>query len=249
MKKILVLLGLCSIGYANAQTGKVGINTAQPQATLDVKEKALSSLPQGASQGVSYPNFTTEERATFTNVVEGTMIYNTTKECVEQYTFKNNTLDWHCMCYCDEDDNTDEVVLADLYEIPNEIFLNINYVSEGGTCYAATGRVVTSPISSTIRYAARKLGKYSEKRYSITRTSYDYDDPDKEVDHNTFTLVIPAGEITEQFGEIPAYIEIDGDGEFLVYPKTLREPLIFKDISIGGQKIDVEIKFSVSMAC
>lgn len=44
MKKSLILLGVIGIGYANAQStepyqGRVGVNTTQPSATLDVKSK------------------------------------------------------------------------------------------------------------------------------------------------------------------------------------------------------------------
>lgn len=37
MKRIIILLGVLSIGLAYAQTGRVGINTDTPNATLDVK--------------------------------------------------------------------------------------------------------------------------------------------------------------------------------------------------------------------
>ena len=74
-------------------TGRVGINTEQPQATLDIREIEPNLLPVGAAQGVVFPNFTTEQRAKFQNVKEGTMIYNTTLKCVEFY----DGMNWKCL--------------------------------------------------------------------------------------------------------------------------------------------------------
>lgn len=97
MKQTLILAGVLSIGYANAQEGRVGINTEQPQATLDVREKPLASLPAGMPQGVLFPKFTTAERSNFTEVKEGTMIYNTTERCWEIYTLRDEQKVWKCM--------------------------------------------------------------------------------------------------------------------------------------------------------
>lgn len=72
---------------------RVGINTELPQATLDVREIPIADMPEGKPQGVIFPSFTTEERNTFQNVKSGTMIYNTTLNCVEYY---NGTV-WKCM--------------------------------------------------------------------------------------------------------------------------------------------------------
>ncbi|MDO4764086.1 MAG: GEVED domain-containing protein [Flavobacteriaceae bacterium] len=76
----------------NPYDGRVGINTEEPLATLDVRETKLDLLPKGTPQGVLFPRFTTQERDTFQNVKEGTMLYNTTLKCLEIY--KENT--WEC---------------------------------------------------------------------------------------------------------------------------------------------------------
>ncbi|MGV4519526.1 hypothetical protein ACQ1Q6_09955, partial [Ornithobacterium rhinotracheale] len=90
MKKRFYLLGmLLSGGVALAQQdaeGRVGINTSNPVASLDISrnEALLKDVEtQKQAQGVSFPNFSTEERSKFENVAEGTMIYNTTKKCLE----------------------------------------------------------------------------------------------------------------------------------------------------------------------
>lgn len=63
--------------------GRVGINTEEPKATLDVRE--TTDVPESQPQGVLFPNFTSEQRATFQGVAEGTMIFNTTLKCLEIY--------------------------------------------------------------------------------------------------------------------------------------------------------------------
>ncbi|MDY3436572.1 hypothetical protein PG615_00835, partial [Riemerella anatipestifer] len=86
MKKILLCVVFLPL-VLNAQdySGRVGINTKEPQATLDISKKELNTLPSGHTQGVLFPEFSTTERSTFTNPKKGTMIYNTDKECIEIY--------------------------------------------------------------------------------------------------------------------------------------------------------------------
>ncbi|MGQ3559481.1 FISUMP domain-containing protein [Ornithobacterium rhinotracheale] len=100
MKRSFYLLGmLLSGGVALAQQdaeGRVGINTDSPQATLDIAE--LSNVPSTQPQGVSFPNFSTEERAKFENPKVGTMIFNTTKKCLEMYFgLKGGRPHWDCI--------------------------------------------------------------------------------------------------------------------------------------------------------
>lgn len=100
MKKHIAILGMLCVGVANAQqdpTHRVGINTSDPKATLDIREN--KTLPADSPQGVLFPHFTTAERSVFTGVREGTMIYNTTKRCWEIYTLRNLQLQWQCMSF------------------------------------------------------------------------------------------------------------------------------------------------------
>lgn len=82
--------GLSVYGQYN---GRVGINTIEPQATLDISKVALANLPKGRAQGVMLPNIKTSERNIFTGVKAGTMIYNTTKNCIDWY----NGTQWSCL--------------------------------------------------------------------------------------------------------------------------------------------------------
>ncbi|MDO4763430.1 MAG: fibronectin type III domain-containing protein [Flavobacteriaceae bacterium] len=77
----------------NSYLGRVGINTDEPEATLHIKEEDINILPISTPQGALFPSFSTEERTLFENVVEGTMIYNTTHHCLEIYIDGN----WKCI--------------------------------------------------------------------------------------------------------------------------------------------------------
>lgn len=100
MKKIITMATMLSgvITYAQETQGRVGINTENPRATLDIHRNTLNDQNRTFAQGVSFPNFTTDERAQFRNVLKGTMIYNTTKSCVEICTGTENDIpQWSCM--------------------------------------------------------------------------------------------------------------------------------------------------------
>ncbi|USL95995.1 hypothetical protein D1J36_002480 [Riemerella anatipestifer] len=77
---------------------RVGINTTTPQATLEISRKELNTLPNGYAQGVLFPEFTTEERLTFSsNAKKGTLIYNKDKNCIEMYRgLINGVHEWTC---------------------------------------------------------------------------------------------------------------------------------------------------------
>ncbi|MDY3351740.1 hypothetical protein PG357_07045 [Riemerella anatipestifer] len=100
MKKTL----LCAVFLPlvlNAQEdyrSRVGINTTTPQATLEISRKELNTLPNGYAQGVLFPEFTTEERLTFSsNAKKGTLIYNKDKNCIEMYKgLINGVHEWTC---------------------------------------------------------------------------------------------------------------------------------------------------------
>lgn len=86
MKKLTTVGCLFSaivIVQAQVYDGRVGINTKKPITTLDVSRKDPVENGEERAQGVSFPNFTTEERSKFRNVKIGTIVYNTSKECLE----------------------------------------------------------------------------------------------------------------------------------------------------------------------
>lgn len=115
MKKTLIILGCMSVGLFYAQNtpslqkldtnirNRVGVNTEMPQASMDVKEllNGNSSLDIRI-QGVSLPNFTTEQRNKFgegqtESMKIGTLIYNTTEKCIEMYLgYYDGAHQWSC---------------------------------------------------------------------------------------------------------------------------------------------------------
>ncbi|MCU7567249.1 fibrobacter succinogenes major paralogous domain-containing protein, partial [Riemerella anatipestifer] len=99
MKKILLCVVFLPL-VLNAQdySGRVGINTKEPQATLDISKKELNTLPSGHTQGVLFPEFSTTERSTFTNPKKGTVIYNADKKCLEMYLgLDSDVHQWACL--------------------------------------------------------------------------------------------------------------------------------------------------------
>ena len=44
MKKHFILLGMLTIGLAYSQTGKIGVNTATPKATLDISPSNANAV-------------------------------------------------------------------------------------------------------------------------------------------------------------------------------------------------------------
>lgn len=254
MRKIFTIIGTSIISLMNAQ---VGVNTSNPQATLDIRKSP--TIPVTIAQGVSFPNFTSEERATFTNVKKGTMIYNTTKHCLEVYGIQNDTLDWYCVCdncSAGSENVKDGASFAILYDafilVRNDIFV----YKDAGQC--SVGGYLNSGLEFGIEYKGISLGKYEEQRYSLTRTSnYEGDGHFEGIsmtDTNTITLVIPAGEITEMEGTIPAYLEVDGDGKFALYNGKYNKikgdgSFRFENIRIGNKEATVVVKVSDIEIC
>ncbi|MDY3318641.1 FISUMP domain-containing protein [Riemerella anatipestifer] len=97
-KTLLCAMFLPLVLNAQDYNGRVGINTKEPQATLDISKKELNTLPSGHTQGVLFPEFSTTERSTFTSPKKGTMIYNTDKNCIEIYQgVVSGVHQWTCM--------------------------------------------------------------------------------------------------------------------------------------------------------
>ncbi|MDY3316608.1 FISUMP domain-containing protein [Riemerella anatipestifer] len=101
MKKTL----LCAVFLPlvlNAQdySGRVGINTDKPKATLEISKVAVGpTMPATKAQGVLFPQFTSEERTKFSGTAEeGTIIYNIEKRCLEMYLgLVSGVHQWACL--------------------------------------------------------------------------------------------------------------------------------------------------------
>lgn len=92
MKKVSFLaMGLFSI-TTFAQTGRVGINTEKPRATLEIK-----AVVSGNAQGVLFPHIDESEKSKWKKsdtegLVAGTLVWNTTKKCLDYFDGTN----WQC---------------------------------------------------------------------------------------------------------------------------------------------------------
>ena len=92
MKKTFIFAGVLSVALAYAQTQRVGINTTEPKATLDIAKG--TGLPTGQVEGVLFPRLTQAERNDMdqTQFVSGLQIFNTDKNCIDVWTGSN----WQC---------------------------------------------------------------------------------------------------------------------------------------------------------
>lgn len=91
MKKSLSFAWILSSIISYAQEGHVGINTDTPKATLHVESKVTSPT---SPQGIIPPHATSSEIDSWTGMVRGTLVYNTTTNCIEVY----NGSDWISNC-------------------------------------------------------------------------------------------------------------------------------------------------------
>ncbi|MCK0203535.1 hypothetical protein MWN41_10975 [Ornithobacterium rhinotracheale] len=103
MRRGLYLLSvlLSSSGLLAQQdyTGRVGVNTTTPDASLEVsRHDGMLKKDETYTQGVSFPNLSTAQREKFLGVKVGTMIFNTTKQCLEMYYgLKAGNPHWDCL--------------------------------------------------------------------------------------------------------------------------------------------------------
>ena len=92
MKKTFIFAGVLGAALAYAQTQRVGINTSEPKATLDIAKG--TGLPAGQVEGVLFPRLTQAERNDMdqTQFLPGLQIFNTDKNCIDVWTGSN----WQC---------------------------------------------------------------------------------------------------------------------------------------------------------
>lgn len=91
--KLFILLLLSQFTILSAQG--VGVNRTTPKATLEVTPQEGRDPAQ--PQGIIFPRISTAERTAFQDVEVGTLIYNTTKKCIEMYVgYINGVHTWTC---------------------------------------------------------------------------------------------------------------------------------------------------------
>ena len=78
MRKIIISLGLLAAGVAYAQTGKVGVNTSSPEATLDINPTTANAAATATTnEGILIPRLSREriENISATDLRESTLVY------------------------------------------------------------------------------------------------------------------------------------------------------------------------------
>ena len=119
MKKTFIFAGVLGAALAYAQTQRVGINTSEPKATLDIAKG--TGLPTGQVEGVLFPRLTQAERNNMdqTQFLPGLQIFNTDKNCIDIWTGSN----WQCTDGTKKDNQGDTPASPSaVYSIRNEGF-------------------------------------------------------------------------------------------------------------------------------
>ena len=119
MKKTFIFAGVLGAALAYAQTQRVGINTSEPKATLDIAKG--TGLPTGQVEGVLFPRLTQAERNDMdqTQFLPGLQIFNTDKNCIDVWTGSN----WQCTDGTKKDNQGDTPASPSaVYSIRNEGF-------------------------------------------------------------------------------------------------------------------------------
>ena len=119
MKKTFIFAGVLGAALAYAQTQRVGINTSEPKATLDIAKGI--GLPTGQVEGVLFPRLTQAERNDMdqTQFLPGLQIFNTDKNCIDIWTGSN----WQCTDGTKKDNQGDTPASPSaVYSIRNEGF-------------------------------------------------------------------------------------------------------------------------------
>lgn len=76
MKKSLIFVGMLCIGYANAQEGKVGINTDAPKATLDINPNTVNDASTATTnEGLLIPRLGKSRVAMMAKPETSTLVY------------------------------------------------------------------------------------------------------------------------------------------------------------------------------
>lgn len=86
---LLLSVGMLSFAQSSDERkGRVGINTENPKASLEISRMDITAQNETYPQGVIFPHISTAERNKFdtTKLKAGTMIYNTTTNYVDVWT-------------------------------------------------------------------------------------------------------------------------------------------------------------------
>ena len=241
MKRTLILLGALSVGTAYSQSHKVGINTDNPRASLEVSK--ATGIAATEVQGLLLPQLTQAERNAMdqTKFVQGLQIYNTDKKCVDIWTGTN----WQCS------DGTKQDNQGDTPSSPSAV-LHITQLGFGGVY--KVGDALTD--DNTVTFKVKNTGSVDSptlnfsNKVTFTDSSGTSPVTAKSGQHSSF--VIGAGrEVTLTYvlqgtpraGNLTAKLTHDGNyAQATVEVKTDVDPQLPQYLTLGdGERSFVSV--------
>ncbi|WP_026315586.1 FISUMP domain-containing protein [Riemerella columbina] len=245
MKKNLFLAMVLPMAIHAQYNGRVGINTSTPDATLQVSRN--DDLPETRPQGVTFPNFSTEERSKFQNVSKGMLIYNTDKNCIEMYMgYIGGIHQWTCNGKINdvgEVSNPPSSATATLGAIQDYRFIVFQHkgkdyrVKDLG--YTNEGVAPNEEISISIPYtnAQPTNGAYTafEQTLPLKNTAgYTQD----------FKLYYPAGNFTGATGTIQAKLKNVSGAVYM--PELYAKDGVYRNLISGANAYSISLNGGVS---
>jgi len=185
MKRTLILLGALSVGTAYSQSHKVGINTDNPRASLEVSKAA--GIAATEVQGFILPQLTQAERNGMdqSQFVQGLQIYNTDKKCVDIWTGSH----WQCI------DGTKQDNQGDTPSTPSAVYA-ITQLGFGGVYKA--DEALTS--DNTVTFKIKNTGAVTSPTMNLSSAVTITNEPGGSVNvisgqHSSVTIA-PGREVT-----------------------------------------------------
>lgn len=185
MKRTLILLGALSVGTAYSQSHKVGINTDNPRASLEVSKAA--GIAATEVQGFILPQLTQAERNGMdqSQFVQGLQIYNTDKKCVDIWTGSH----WQCI------DGTKQDNQGDTPSTPSAVYA-ITQLGFGGVYKA--DEALTS--DNTVTFKIKNTGAVTSPTMNLSNAVTITNEPGGSVSvvsgqHSSVTIA-PGREVT-----------------------------------------------------
>lgn len=129
MKKKFILLGILSLGVAYAQQNdRIGINTKQPEGTLDI-HPSNTNINGTTNEGIIAPRLTKTRVATIATPIEGTLVYVTDNTYTGSNLKVKNINSKGYYFY----DGTEWVKTQELWINHNNSTVKLNHLADGTT--------------------------------------------------------------------------------------------------------------------
>ena len=232
MKRTLILLGALSVGTAYSQSHKVGINTDNPRASLEVSKAA--GIAATEVQGFILPQLTQAERNTMdqSQFVQGLQIYNTDKKCVDIWTGTH----WQCI------DGTKQDNQGDTPSTPSAVYA-ITQLGFGGVYKA--DEALTS--DNTVTFKIKNTGAVTSPTMYLSNAVTITNEPGGSVSvvggQHTSITIAPGREVTLTYrlqgtpkaGNLKAKLTYNTVYDEAITPVVVEvDPIVPQYVTLGG---------------